>query len=65
MTGKATLVLNGFLKLSADEQKEVVTEISKYYNSGQTEKRVLENSIDRTAGVVLGPTRGSCPCCGR
>lgn len=65
MTGKSILVANGFLKLTDEEKKEVVTEIQKYYNANPTEKRSLENSIERTAGVVLGPTHGTCPCCGR
>ena len=66
MTVKATLVVNGFLKLTEEEKGEVVAEINKYYKGNQTERRSLENfSIERTAGVILGPTRGSCPCCGR
>lgn len=66
MTDKATLVLNGFLKLNETEKREVVDEINNYFKADQTRKNSMCESFRRkSAGVVLGPTSGSCPCCGR
>jgi hypothetical protein len=66
MTDNAKLVLNGFLKLTTSEQSEVVDEINYYYKADETKKRTMCESLKKIrAGVILGPTSGSCPCCGR
>ena len=66
MTNKATLVMNGFLKLTPTERQEVIVEINKFLaNNAAQQNSMCESFSNRTAGVTVGPTAGSCPCCGR
>lgn len=66
MTDKATLVMTGFLQLTDTDKLEVAEEITKYYKASFLERQVKGKSFhEKRAAVVLGPTSGSCPCCGR
>jgi hypothetical protein len=66
MTDKATLVVNGFLKLTATEKQEVLSVITTYFS----EKADQQNSMcvyfgKKTASMVRRATDDPCPCCGR
>jgi uncharacterized protein YihD (DUF1040 family) len=66
MTDKTALVVHGFLKLTDSEKKEVIDELKKYYDI-DSQKKIEMGAAYRVkrAGVILGPTSGTCPCCGR
>ncbi len=57
-------VLNGYVKLTSEEQKLFIAELNEYigadYNTKLSKQRIVESRMD------VGPTNtGHCPCCGR
>ena len=65
MSQPSDRVIAGFMRLKEDEQQEVIGEINNYIKQSYIKKRNLRESFEKTAGIVLGPTGGGCPCCGR
>jgi len=66
MTDRAKLVLAGFVKLSSDDQAEVIDELNRYIQARGTIKKSIQEGFEREAGrVCLGPVTQGCPCCGR
>lgn len=64
MTDKAALVLKGYTELGYSEREEVRKKIDEFETPLQ-KSVVLEEVRTKIGKVVLGPTGGACPCCGR
>lgn len=64
MTPNTALVLDGFLRLSESEKKEVIAEVEQYVQYPHSTTKSLSESIRR---VDLGPVllTNRCPCCNR
>ena len=66
MTNNSTLVFKGFLELTDEEREEVIDAINDFYKKDFSTKRNIQESLqEKTASIILGPTGGGCPCCGR
>ncbi len=66
MTNNATLVLNGFLKLTETEKQEVLTEIGNYQRKDYFEKGRMNEDLNERTKRIMGPINsGTCPACGR
>jgi hypothetical protein len=65
MTNNQLVVLKGLLELSTEERREVIRELQSNETKSFSEKRSLNESIEK-AQRIMGPiTSSSCPCCGR
>ncbi|MEK0336650.1 MAG: hypothetical protein QQN41_04355 [Nitrosopumilus sp.] len=65
MNTKTKRVFAGWLNLSDSERQLLMEAIGKFEKSLSFDKRRILEEMEKTVGVVLGPTTGSCPCCGR
>jgi hypothetical protein len=65
MTDAAKKVLAGFVRISADDKKEVLDEINRYYQGNEVTRNNLQESWTKAAGVWSGPVSVGCPCCGK
>jgi hypothetical protein len=65
MTDKQKVVLKGLLELTYQERREVIKEAIENETRTFTEKRSLNESLEK-ASRIMGPVSGlDCPCCGR
>ncbi|WP_367864384.1 hypothetical protein [Pedobacter sp. WC2423] len=65
MTDKQKLVMKGLLELSESERQEIIRESQNFKTKTFSEKRSLNESLEK-AQRTIGPTsNGSCLCCGR
>lgn len=65
MTDKAKLVLKGLLSLTESDRQEVLKEEISYRAKDYSEKRVVNEALQK-AEKYLGPTSDAkCACCGR
>jgi hypothetical protein len=65
MNDRTAKVLAGLTSLSKEETNELLIELKKYNEGLPFEKRAMNEAYSKTFSVVLGPTSGGCPCCGR
>ena len=66
MTQNSNLVFRGYIKLSRQEQLEVIDALNEYEKAQTELKKSIKEGIEKTAaGIYLGPVGGACPCCGR
>ncbi len=66
MTDKTKLVIEGYLNLSREEKEDFVKEINDYINGNHVSQENFSEGVRKSINsIVLGPTGGSCPCCGR
>jgi hypothetical protein len=63
-TPKVRVVFNGYLKLTSQEQNELIAEINDY--NQKIQKGLIKEGTGRLDGEIsLGPLARGCPCCGR
>ena len=65
MTDEAKKVLAGYVRLSAADQSEVISQIAEFAKADVTRKSILREEFTKSAGVWSGPVSSGCPCCGR
>ncbi len=67
MSQKAELVIQGYLALSAMEQREVDEALKSLRNADGVEKRSMARQKVEAAHprISMGPVLAGCPCCGR
>ncbi len=67
MNNKTKQVIRGWLNLTEEEKEEFNNILNDYEGKTYTfEKKSFVEEIEKSVvGIVLGPTEGSCPCCGR
>jgi hypothetical protein len=66
MTNNTTVVLNGFMKLTAAEKQELIEAINGFYQKNDLQKGMMNESLSAETRKILGPTSGNvCRCCGR
>jgi len=58
-------VFMGFMRLNEGEQMIVIKQINDYLEKGSIKKKEIKEGLEKVIGVILGPTGGGCPCCGR
>jgi hypothetical protein len=66
MSKESEKVIIGFMRLSSPEQDMVFQQISEFIKKDSFGKKVLKESVEKRAGLDLGPlSQGKCPCCGK
>lgn len=66
MTNQATLVLNGYMKISMQERTEVRNAIEQFERNDNSEKIRRRDSLNEQVKRIMGPTSsGYCSACGR
>ena len=67
MTHDSELVVQGYLSLSAEEQREVDEVLKGLRNADSVEKRAVAYRMIKAAHprLSMGPVRAGCPCCSR
>jgi hypothetical protein len=61
MTDSGHKVLNGFVRLSYGDQREVVEGINRFLAATAEERSQL---MEELQAAVMGPIGTGCPCCG-
>lgn len=65
MTNRTKTVLNGFVKLTADEQREFIDALNDYLRKPEPSRGPIREDIAKGMRVTLGPVGSGCICCGR
>ena len=68
MNKSVAYVLKGFTELNAAQREEFINEINKYIKGEITEtvvRKSINDSVQGSTRMTLGPAPTSCPCCGR
>jgi hypothetical protein len=59
-------VLRGYTSLTTAQRSAFVRHVNEY-NEGTSaaQERIIREAINKSQRMDVGPTSGSCPCCGR
>lgn len=63
---KVNKVMHGYTSLSNDERNMLIDEINNYNKQSYTEKTYINERLEKSIRLDLGPTGDNfCPCCGK
>jgi hypothetical protein len=59
-------VMRGYARLTMAQRSAFVRQLNEY-NEGTSaaQERIIKEAIEKSQRMDVGPTSGSCPCCGR
>lgn len=64
MSKKSDQVFAGWLRLSTAERDDVIRKINEY-QAEPARRRVIEEQLEKSYRITLGPVGDACACCGR